>query len=256
MSSTNNNDNNDDQLNPVSPRPTVVQSEDAPGNEHPHRFTIWKALRSVQRYSSYSFSAFLTMHAASVIAAPVISVEAGDATMNFTKAVYQEALLEPALVYIPLSLHIASGAILRFHKNYLHRKHYGGWPSLHKVWNSMSSISKTGIALTPLVIGHVYSMRVAPLNVLGDSSAISLEYMAHWIHTHPYFIWSVYPVMVSIAMYHSIMGFRKWFNIKQNLNAVIATLSLCGLVSLVNISRVPHVTGYLLKQYNQVLLEM
>lgn len=255
----------DTELETIDPTPLPQNEEsvkeDNTDNKHTHHRPagqFWSILRSVQRYSSYGFTAFATMHVASVIVTPAFSLEAGNSTLNFSKAVYQEWYLEPVLVYAPLTLHIASGAILRFHANYLHRKHYLKWPTLKRVWSKMSGVSKTGVIITPMILLHLYTMRIAPLNVLGDSASINLEYVAHWFHNSPIFMWSVYPLMVFGTIFHMTMGWKKWLELygrkyTRLFFGITGSFTVLGVVSLVRMARMPQATGWIAKQFNQVL---
>lgn len=192
------------------------------------------------------------MHAASVMVAPLWSIESAEYTLQFTAAIYQSSLVEPWLVYGSLGAHIASGLLLRAHKAYLSKKYYDVW-ALPK----FSPVAISGFALTPLLAGHIWSTRIAPQMVLGDSSLISLNYIAHFIHKYPVFSRISYFMLGFLTSYHVIWGFKKWFGLYGKkyrkatfgiyFGALIATA-----VSIARIGRLPRVSGWVASQYDLV----
>ncbi|CAN6602512.1 hypothetical protein TRVA0_002S01288 [Trichomonascus vanleenenianus] len=250
----------DDILTPVSPAP-LPEDEKAPlmpVPALPKKDLLWWA-NTIQRYSSYSFLSFMTLHASSVIVAPLISIEAGDSTMRFANALYQEQLIEPVIVYGAIGLHVASGGYILWRKikaDYLARDEF---PSMRRIINKLlSPTAKSGHMLATLVIPHVLVNRIGPQTILGDSSSISLAYIARAFQRSPWLSWTFYLLFVGFASHHIIWGLRKWLNAygKRSRNVIytafFATVT-ASIVSLVKISRMPPASGWFLKQYDQVL---
>lgn len=215
---------------------------------------LFPFLQKVQRYSSYSFTAFLTLHAASVIVAPVVSPELGNSTMQFTSAVYQAPAVEPILVYGSALAHVGAGLVLRAHKLYLDRVHYN---KFLKGWANPTVLS--GYVLMPIVVGHAVYHRIAPQWILGDSSMITLDYVAYSVHHHPILAWSALLSLVGVGVFHVSRGWHKWLGAwnqwKMTMQSAIisATAIAFSSVSVFRIGQLPEVTGWISKQYHQVL---
>lgn len=226
-------------------------SHDKPHGTLPRSFFAY--VQKVQRYSSYSFSAFITMHAASVVVAPLWSIEAAESTLQFTSALYQSPLIEPWLVYGSLGLHIASGILLRAHKVYLTKKHYDKWS-----FPKPTPVSISGFVLTPFLLGHMYSTRIAPQFVLGDSSLISLNFIAHFFHKHRVLSGATYFMLSFLTAYHVIWGYKKWFGLygrkyRRPTFTIYFGVLLASVISMVRIARLPKVSGWLASQFDLVL---
>jgi hypothetical protein len=239
-------------LKEVSPEPENVAAETAEDRPSPGNNSFLGLVQKVQRYSSYSFSGFLGLHAASMVIAPLISIPVADSTMSFSNAIYQAPAIEPILVYGSLTAHIISGMILRGHKIYLSKKHYDRW----KV--SLSPVAVSGYVLFPLVVGHLAFARLAPQYILGDSSLVNLQYVAHIFHKHRLIGWTAFIPLIFLTFHHTIWGWKKWlllYGRKYTAKTYTMFFSslLAAYISLARISRMPETTGWLASQFNKVL---
>ncbi|KAI9826158.1 MAG: hypothetical protein M1832_000607, partial [Thelocarpon impressellum] len=84
-------------------------------------------LRNIQRYSSYAFTLFLSLHVANTALLPLAtrSVSAAEPYLLLTRPYYQSLALEPLLVAAPLALHVAAGVALRLHRRARLAQRYG-----------------------------------------------------------------------------------------------------------------------------------
>lgn len=253
-------------LTEIDPTPVAIPSESpesAPVEDSsssnpaspPTSASVVRWLQAAQKYSSYTFAGFFAMHVASVIVAPSISIAAGDSTMQFTGAFYQNALTEPWLVYGSLGTHIVAGTALRMCKIYKSKQHYGHYFS---ATSSLSPLARAGYVLTPFVLGHVGISRVLPQWILGDSSLITLEYISHSFADHPIVMWACMVPLVVLSLYHVAFGFKRWLQIpinqgKNQTYAGIGVLSILGLASLTRLSLQGPATGWVASQFNRVL---
>ncbi|KAL5630179.1 hypothetical protein BROUX41_000051 [Berkeleyomyces rouxiae] len=73
-------------------------------------------LARVQRYSSYTFSIFTTIHIANTSLVPLLvrTVSASETYLLQARELYQTPLTEPLLVGLPIVAHVGSGVALRF----------------------------------------------------------------------------------------------------------------------------------------------
>ncbi|KAK9367485.1 hypothetical protein V1509DRAFT_626069 [Lipomyces kononenkoae] len=161
----------------------------------------------VQKYSSYSFAAFLSMHLATVNAMPaLLGIDAADNGIVLARVLYQLPVVEGTLVVGSLAAHLISGIILRIHKIRRDKRWYAR-PL------KMSRISFTGYLLAPLVASHIFVARVIPLIKEGDSSIISLRYISRGFARTPLTSWAIYGAMLGLGVYHVSYGFARWLRI-------------------------------------------
>ncbi|KLU90614.1 hypothetical protein MAPG_10466 [Magnaporthiopsis poae ATCC 64411] len=75
---------------------------------------VWYLTR-IQRWSSYTFTIFASVHLATTSLVPLVtqSVAASESYLLLSREIYQTRLSEPLLVTIPLVAHVASGMVLR-----------------------------------------------------------------------------------------------------------------------------------------------
>ena len=182
------------------------------------RLTRPLAVTRVQKYSSYAFTIFATLHLANTSVIPLITQSVPEAStyLLLTRPFYQSALLEPLLIGLPLITHIGSGLALRQYRYSQNVRRYGSEPRHEKKNVSYPKISGTsalGLALTPLVFGHIFLNRSLPLAKLGDSSTVGLEYVAHGFALHPAIGFFGYTILVSIASWHIVWGWAKFLRL-------------------------------------------
>ncbi|KAI9795620.1 MAG: hypothetical protein M1833_006941 [Piccolia ochrophora] len=175
-------------------------------------------LTRIQRYSSYTFSAFLTFHITNTSIIPLVtrSVPASDPYLLLTRPYYQSPIAEPLVVFLPLVAHVGSGIALRIYRQRQRAKRYGAPSSTDRkqlAWPQPSGTSKLGYALTSLVSVHVLANRIVPLWVEGGSSGIDLSYVSHAFAKYPISANIAYGVFVGIACWHFTWGWLKWLGL-------------------------------------------
>ena len=82
----------------------------------------------IQRYSSYTFTIFTSVHLATTSLIPLASrsVPASEAYLLLAREIYQTRLSEPLLVAIPIVAHVAAGVGLRLVRRNQNLRRYGG----------------------------------------------------------------------------------------------------------------------------------
>lgn len=172
----------------------------------------------IHRYSSYTFTAFATLHITNTSLIPLLtrSLPASDTYLLLTRPYYQSPLLEPLLVVLPLLAHIASGTALRLYRRSQAAKRYGAESRADrrllagKAWPKLSGTSALGYALVPLVAGHALVTRVLPLWVEGGSSGVGLGYVAHGFARFPKMAFGWHGALVGVGACHFVWGWAKW----------------------------------------------
>ncbi|ODQ67409.1 hypothetical protein NADFUDRAFT_81894, partial [Nadsonia fulvescens var. elongata DSM 6958] len=210
------------------------------------RYFFLKYLPYAQKYSSYAFSSFLLMHSATFAIGPLISMDVANTTLSFTNSVYQSSSIEPFLVYGSLGIHILSGLSMRVLKVIDDKVKFD---SVSKSTKLISPISKTGIILTPFVLGHIFKARIVPLIVSGDSSFVTMNYISHGFARHPYLSVLVYMPLIVFTGLHVVSGWKKYMNSYGNTSRKLRSVLLGGffvssLVSLFKIAVSGATIGY------------
>jgi hypothetical protein len=208
-------------------------------------------LTRIQRYSSYAFGLFASLHIATTSVLPLLtrSVPASESYLLQTREIYQTSLSEPLLVVLPILAHVASGVALRLVRRAQNLRRYGGaTPAVKpatgkhghdgrahghghgqpmplaqqqqqqhwsRLWPPLSYISVSGYGLAVFVGAHVFMNRVLPLLVEGDSSNISLVYVGHGFARHPLPSWLAYLGLVGFGAGHVVWGWAKWLGFSQ-----------------------------------------
>lgn len=169
----------------------------------------------IQKYSSYTFTAFAALHITNVSIIPLAtrSVVESNRYLLLTRPYYQSALTEPLLVALPLAAHITSGIALRFWRRRQALLRYGAETRREKrtiPWPVVSGTSALGYALVPLAGFHIWTTRILPLYAHGDSSLISLNYISHGFALHPKVSFAGFTALVSVGAWHFVWGAAKW----------------------------------------------
>jgi hypothetical protein len=241
----------DEKLADIVPEPMEVPDEGPSARAFPHQARFLRIAQKIQKYSSWAFSGFLTLHMSAMVVTPAISVPAAHSVFKFTNAIYQAHYVEPVLVFGSLFLHVASGFVLRSHNVYHNKKYYDKWRF------NLNSVSLVGWILVPLVAGHFTATRLGPLFVLGDSSLVSVDYIVYSLHRKGLVPAASMTLMASLAAYHAVYGWAKWLSLySKNLRwykcAAVIIPSVLSVISLYNISSQPQVEGWLASQYDLV----
>lgn len=172
----------------------------------------------IQRYSSYAFSVFATMHITNTAIIPLItqSVPAASKYLLLTRPYYQSFPLEPLLIGLPLMAHIGSGIALRVYRRQQAVKRAGAENREEKrkvPYPKVSAISALGYAFVPLVVGHELINRWTPLRVQGSSASIGLEYVSHAFHREPLISTLGFTALITVGAWHITWGWAKWLGL-------------------------------------------
>lgn len=184
-----------------------------PANKH-------YAVTRLQKYSSYVFGVYASLHITNTSIIPLItrSVSASEPYLLLTRPFYQSFPLEPLLVSLPIATHILAGLALRIHRRNANLEYYGA-SSLPiskrlekrlKVWPAVSWTSLSGYILAPLVIGHAFVNRALPLIYEGGSSGVGLGFVSHGFARHPVVSWVGYMALLGVAAGHFVWGAARW----------------------------------------------
>ncbi|KAF2280117.1 uncharacterized protein EI97DRAFT_464142 [Westerdykella ornata] len=172
-------------------------------------------LTRVQKYSSYAFTVFTAFHITNTSIIPLLtkSVTESNRYLLLTRPYYQSALTEPLLVAIPLVAHITSGLALRFYRRSQSLRRYGAETRRDKKtipWPPLSGTSALGYLSVVAVGSHMWTTRILPLYMHGDSSLINLSYVSHSFELFPYLAFGGMTALVGIATWHTVWGWAKW----------------------------------------------
>lgn len=172
----------------------------------------------IQRYSSYTFSAFASLHILNTSIIPLFtrSVPSSEPYLLLTRPAYQTALTEPLLVLLPVATHVASGIALRFHRRSIALRRYGAESHSdrkHIPWPPISGTSKLGYALVPLLAFHMFAARGLPVYVHGDSALINLSYISHGFALHPVISTVGFVAMITVGVPHVVWGWARWLGV-------------------------------------------
>jgi hypothetical protein len=190
-------------------------------------------LTRIQKYSSYAFSLFASLHLANVSLIPAFtrSVAGSETYLLMTREIYQTSITEPLLISLPVFAHVGSGIALRLLRRKQNLQRYGGDTphvfarrSGHDVessasrytpspWPPMSYISLSGYAFDVLYLSHFFVNRILPKVVDGDSSNIGLAYVAHGFARHPWLSWPTYIALLAVGSSHMVWGAAKWLGV-------------------------------------------
>ncbi|PNS20805.1 hypothetical protein CAC42_2736 [Sphaceloma murrayae] len=181
------------------------------------RSPTWYLVKS-QKYSSYAFTAFLSMHITNTSLIPLLtrSVPASEPYLLLTRPYYQSPLAEPLVVLAPLAVHLASGLALRLYRRKEELRMYGAEEKgdRRKIsWPRISGTSQLGYAMAGLLAGHVYVNRVLPLRVHGGSSSVNLSYVSHAFARHGWVSTAGFAALVSVGVAHMVWGMSKWLGV-------------------------------------------
>jgi hypothetical protein len=169
----------------------------------------------LQRYSTYAFTLFTTLHITNTSLLPLItrSVPAADKYLLLTRPYYQSLPFEPLLITLPLGLHISSGLALRLYRRRQSLYRYGAESRTERKsisWPTVSGTSALGFLMTPLVLGHAFVNRVMPLLYEGGSANVGLEFVSHGFARHPAVAFTGYAALVAVGSWHIVWGWAKW----------------------------------------------
>ncbi|KAI5778889.1 hypothetical protein EDC01DRAFT_621995 [Geopyxis carbonaria] len=214
----------------ILPAPTFSSSSTFPTTRGPAYY-----LHRTQKYSSYAFLTFLLIHGSTAAATPLLlGVPAGNSALLLARTYFYQAtpLVEAVLIPGALAVHVASGLGLRAYRGAQQRQRYGGSvPASIGVWRwrNISAISKAGIIAVPAVAAHAGLLRVLPLLVDGDSSNVTLEYLAHgfWRGKWAGVVGGVfYAGFVGAVSFHVVYGLAQWWKVSARRRKGVAAAAV------------------------------
>ena len=190
----------------------------------------------IQRYSSYTFTVFASIHLANTSVFPLIykSVPYSEPLLVMAREAYQTPYTEPLLVGLPLVAHIVSGVAIRLIRRSQNLQRYGGANSGMyalarsrtdsstassnsknglRIWPAINYVSISGYVLLAPLASHIFMNRILPLMVEGDSSNIGLQYVAHGFALHKYAPWIAYTALLGVGVGHMVWGWAKWLDV-------------------------------------------
>lgn len=179
----------------------------------------------IQRYSSYAFTIFSSVHLATASLIPLAtrSVPASESYLLLAREIYQTRLSEPLLVFVPIAAHVAAGVGLRLVRRSQNARRYGsgsssgggGRRTASSNWPPFSLIAASGYGFAVTIAAHVFLNRLLPVAVQGDSSDIGLAYIAHGFARHPIVAWLSYGAFLAAASGHMVWGWARWLGVAQ-----------------------------------------
>lgn len=214
-----------------------------------------RILTFFQRYSSYAFSLFFTLHTISVAVLPAISYNLANRFLLLTKNFYQNPKVEPIIIVGALVVHIFSGISIRLLKLYNSKRIYNKWIS---PISKANAIVWTGYIALPLVGGHYLVTRYLPKTVLGNDEPIDLGFIAHSLSDHPEKSIPGMYLMFLLISFHSSLGWKKWLvsTSKPRLlvgdKILLATTATTLAISFYVIKNHGPATGLLAEKYERV----
>ena len=118
--------------------------------------------------------------------------------VQLLRVAYQHPVIEPVLIYLPLSIHILASAVRRVM-----------YPRSHPA--KLNSHSITGFLLTPLALLHILVHRIVPASAKPPISSLSpseldLSYVGHAVATWPYVSTVTYGALVALGVWHAVGG--------------------------------------------------
>lgn len=240
-------------------------------------------LYKIQRYSTYGFLSFFSLHTTSVTLIPsFLPMHINQEIFQLARLIYLNVPFE-TLIYGSGILHIASGILLRI----LRPRHkvvtldakkkiksdevgLGGITNLIGIGPKIAIISRlTNNALTPLTFSgyclipsllyHLVKFKLVPLQIEGDSSLISLQYVNVVLNHSMIKYGNILNIMglvllVYTANYHFISGLfklqNKYLDYWKKIGFMLINgLSLIGFISILKFKNGIFDDGYLFTKF-------
>ncbi|KAF9576132.1 hypothetical protein EC968_010255 [Mortierella alpina] len=208
---------------------------------------LYQGLGRLQAYSAMAFGSFALIHMVPPVLASVGGLDLADKGLMWGRVYYQTYGVEQVLVFGSLAVHIGAGLckaairlVWRINAYYAstapttasettrddasgsettiiaaasHPNGTGGGGSGASTGGSAPGLFPyhrlVGWLLTPIVLGHMDTMRMAPLKVLGDSSLVDYSFVSY---LHRIGRPSPYVLLVGFLAYHMVSGGPVAFN--------------------------------------------
>ncbi|KAF9958095.1 hypothetical protein BGZ72_000900 [Mortierella alpina] len=216
---------------------SIADNEDEKGLGQRRPFPsvgLYQGLGRLQAYSAMAFGSFALIHMVPPVLASVGGLDLADKALMWGRVSYQTYGVEQVLVFGSLAVHMGAGlckAAVRV--VWRIRAYYASTVPATAATSAKvdASASETTIAasprpggtapglfpyhrlvgwlLTPIVLGHMDTMRMKPLKVLGDSSMIDYSFVSY---LHRIGRPSPYVLLVGFMAYHMVGGGPVAFN--------------------------------------------
>ncbi|KAJ3160678.1 hypothetical protein HDU86_000437 [Geranomyces michiganensis] len=207
-----------------------------------------RILSLVQQSSGLVFSSFTLLHLSGHLLAP-LSFSLADSALFFSRVYYQNPIIEPLVIGGSLLVHIGSsfGRIFlrsRRQKQQQQKKAApdshprtpetdvaaveglkgkkgtsaaaapttAAWPSRGAAIRELKLHRYAGRLLTPLIAGHVFATRIAPLLILPDPSIVDLTQITHALKSPNGVGWVYFAYLTvfgAAGLYHSTYGIQQ-----------------------------------------------
>lgn len=111
---------------------------------------------------------------------------------------YQHPVIEPVLIYLPLTVHIVASLLRRR----LYPRSFPPKPNSHSI---------SGFLLTPLALLHIFVHRIVPKSSRPPISSLSpaeldLSYVGHAVAKWPWISTVTYGALVALGVWHTVGG--------------------------------------------------
>ncbi|CAO3566421.1 unnamed protein product [Mortierella alpina] len=199
---------------------------------------LYQGLGRLQAYSAITFGSFALIHMVPPVLASVGGLDLADKALMWGRVYYQTYGVEQVLVFGSLAVHMGAGLckaavrlVWRINAYYASTAP----TTASEATEDSASVSETttaasthpggsaggsapglfpyhrliGWLLTPIVLGHMDTMRMVPLKVLGDSSMVDYSFVSY---LHRIGRPSPYLLLVGFMAYHMVGGGPVAFN--------------------------------------------
>lgn len=197
--------------------------------------TCDETVTRLQRYSSYTFTLFASLHFTNTAIIPLVyrSVPYSEPFLLMTRELYQTRISEPLVVGLPVVAHVLSGLAIRVLRRNQNKKRYRGhsnpgtwsleeakstlplsssYKSGSRIWPIFSNIAASGYVFAVFLTSHVAMNRILPMLVDGDSSNIGLGFVAHGFARHAPSAYTAYTILLSVGTGHMVWGMARWLD--------------------------------------------
>ncbi|KAJ3182771.1 hypothetical protein HDU87_008110 [Geranomyces variabilis] len=210
-----------------------------------------RTLGLVQQTSGLVFSSFTLLHLSGHLLAP-LGFSLADSALYFSRVYYQNPLIEPLVIGGSLVVHIGSSVARIFLRQKRQQQQQekkavrnsqslpsepddvtaeavkdgeeeksaaaatkapsAAWPSRGAAVRELRLHRYAGWLLTPLVVGHVFATRIAPLLILPDPSIVDLTQITYALNSPNGLGWvyfAYFGVFGAAGLYHSAYGIQQ-----------------------------------------------
>ena len=187
---------------------------------------LWRYATLAQSASAATVGSVLIVHLAAPVVAALVpgpgGVDLANQTMLLGREYYQQALLEPIVVWGAMGMHVGASAIRRWLR-----------PTRRTSWHAFA-----GLALIPVVAWHVCLNRLVPMTSRApiahlSPSELDMAHVGAGLQTFPIVTWSFYTWLCVAGAVHMVGGLPKLRRrYARTRSAMQAGLALAGVLLL------------------------